>query len=412
MSVQGNTPDDSVRRGRSIELIVLLGLLAAIGPLSIDTYLPSLPAIANEFGAASSLVQQSVSAYFFGLAAGQIICGPLSDRFGRKPVLLAGLVLYILATLAGVLSPSIGALIIARAVQGLGASSTAAAGRAIIRDIWEGNRAARAMSFVMMVMSFAPLVAPLIGGQIFAHLGWRAVFWLMLGFGALLVALVLFRLPETNGPERRAGVRLAAFFRAYAHVLASGRAWGYLLTGGLSFATMFAYITASPSVYIEFFGINPQYFGFFFAINVIGLTLGNWLNSRYVTRLGYRRLLGIGAAVSALGALALLGCAMTETGGIIAVVVTLFIAIGPVSMVGANAISGLLNLYPKNAGAASALFGVAQFGLGAFAGVLAGLFYTGNAAAMGLVVAIMAAAALLAWFGLHVVDARPATRDA
>ncbi len=386
---------------RNTEIIVLLGLLAAIGPLSIDTYLPSIPAIANEFGVPSALVEQSVSAYFLGLAAGQIVCGPFSDRFGRRPILFGGLGLYLLATLACVLAPTAEVLIAARIVQGLGASATPAAGRAVIRDIWSGNQAAQAMSFVMMVMAFAPLIAPLMGGQIFAYLGWRAIFWLMLGFGALLVALVLLRLPETNGPERRAGVRIAAYFRAYGHVLSNSRAWAYLLTGGLSYATMFAYITGSPSVYITIFGVNPQYFGFFFALNVIGLTLGNWLNSRHVTRLGYRRLLGIGTAVSLLGVLALLVCSLTATGGLTAVVITLFMAVAPVSMTGANAIAGLLNLFPRNAGAASALFGVSQFGFGAIAGILAGAFYSGTPVAMALAMIIMAGGAFLAWLWLQ-----------
>jgi len=386
---------------RNLELIILLGLLAAIGPLSIDTYLPSMPAIANEFGVPSSVVQQSVSAYFVGLAAGQIISGPFSDRFGRRPVLFIGLGLYLIATLISVLAPTIGILIIGRLVQGLGASATPAAGRAVIRDIWSGDRAARAMSFVMMVMAFAPLIAPILGGQIFTYFGWRAIFWLMVGFGAFLVMLVQFRLPETNGPERRAGVSIGDYFRAYRYLLASGRTWGYLLAGGLSFATMFAYITGSAFVYIDYFGVEPEYFGFFFALNVISLTLCNWLNSRFVAQFGYLNLLGVGIAVSVSGTLTLLFCSLTNTGGILAVVITLFIAVGPVGMTSANAIAGLLNLYPQNAGAASALFGVAQFGFGALAGILTGVFYTGTPVAMALAMTVMAGSGLTAWLWLN-----------
>lgn len=386
---------------RNFELIILLGLLAAIGPLSIDTYLPSMPAIANEFGVPSSLVQQSVSAYFVGLAAGQIISGPFSDRFGRRPVLFIGLGLYLIATLVSVLAPTIGMLIIGRVVQGLGASATPAAGRAVIRDIWSGDQAARAMSFVMMVMAFAPLIAPILGGQIFIYFGWRAIFWLMVGFGAFLVMLVQFRLPETNGPERRAGVSIGDYFRAYRFLLSSGRTWGYLLAGGLSFATMFAYITGSSFVYIDYFGVDPEYFGFFFALNVISLTLCNWLNSRFVAQFGYLYLLGIGIAVSVAGALALLAFSLTATGGITAVVITLFIAVGPVGMTSANAIAGLLNLYPKNAGAASALFGVSQFGFGALAGTLTGVFYSGTPVAMALAMTVMAGSGFIAWLWLN-----------
>jgi len=385
---------------RNTELIILLGLIAAIGPLSIDTYLPSLPAIGEELSAASALVQQSVSAYFFGLAAGQILCGPLSDRFGRRPILFGGLGLYLVATLACIKAPTIGVLIGARALQGLGAAATPAAGRAVIRDIWSGDQAARAMSFVMMVTAFAPLLAPIIGGQIHAHFGWRAIFWLMLAFGCMLMALVQFRLPETHTAARRAGISIASYFRAYAHILADRHAWGYLLAGGLSFATMFAYITGSPFVYIHFFGVSPEYFGFFFGLNVIGLTLGNWLNSRFVARLGYLRLLGAGTAVSASSVLALLICSYTATGGIVAVVITLLFAVGPVGMTGANAIAGLLNLYPHNAGAASALFGVAQFGFGAVAGILTGLFYSGTPVAMALAMMLMAGGGFLAWLWL------------
>lgn len=394
-------------RRRGVEIIVIVASLVAVGPLSIDTYLPSLPAIAAEFGATAALVQQTVSAYFLGLAAGQLLSGPLSDRFGRRRVLLVGLGLYLLASLACVFAATINVLISARAVQGLGASATTAAGRAVVRDVWAGRRAARGMSYVMMVMAFAPLLAPLIGGQIFAYLGWRAIFWLMLGFGALLIGLVLLRLPETNGPARRAGVRLAATFHAYGHVLTSARAWSYLLCGGLSYAAMFAYIGGSPFVYVEFFGVNPQVFGFLFALNVIALTGANWLNSRYVNRLGYRRLLGYGTAVSLAGTLALLVVSLTATGGLIGVVVTLLVAVGPVGMVGANAIAGVMNLYPRNAGAASALFGLSQYGFGAVAGLLVGVFYSGTPVAMALAMTIMATGSLLSWIALRLLDNRP-----
>lgn len=397
-------------KNRNVELIILLGLLAAIGPLSIDTYLPSIPTIADDLDTTTSIVQQSVSAYFLGLAAGQIICGPFSDRFGRRPILFLGLVLYLIATVACVLAPTIGILIVGRAVQGLGASATPAAGRAVIRDIWSGEMAARAMSFVMMVMAFAPIIAPLLGGQIFTYFGWQAVFWLMAGFGVLLLALVQFRLPETNGPERRAGVSIGGYFRAYRYVFTDSRAWAYLLTGGLSFATMFAYITASSSVYIDFLGIDPEYFGFFFAVNVIGLTLGNWLNSRYVMHVGYQKLLGAGTAVSVLGVIALLICSLVGTVSLTAVVITLFIAIAPISMTGANAIAGLLNLFPNNAGAASALFGLFQFGLGAFAGILTGLFSTSTPpVAMAFAMIIMAGGAFVAWLWLRRLEAHAST---
>lgn len=385
----------------NLELMLLLGLLAAIGPLTVDTYLPSMPAISADFGVSSSLVQLSVSSYFFGLAIGQIICGALSDRFGRRPILFAGLVLYVIASVACSMAPSATALVVARLIQGLGASASAAAGRAVIRDVWAGNQAAKAMSFVMMLMAFAPIIAPIMGGYIFTHFGWRPIFWVMTGFGVLLVALVLFRLPETNTPEKRAGVRLVSTFRAYGFVLSSARAWALLLCGGLSYAVMFAYITGSPGVYISTFGIDPAYFGYFFAINVVALTLGNWCNTRLVTHYGYRAMLGGATLVSLLGVIGLLLCSLANVGGLTAVVIMLFIAVGPVSMTGGNAIAGLMNLYPRNAGAASALFGVGQFGFGGFAGVLVGLLFGGATVQMAAAMLVMSGGAFIAWLVLY-----------
>lgn len=393
----GDGSQASDRQTRGFGLIALIGLLTAVGPLSIDMYLPSLPAIAGDLGASSAAVQQSVSAFFLGLAAGQIVYGPLSDRFGRRPALFLGFSLYLIASLACATAGGIHILVIARAVQGLGAAASPAAGRAVIRDRWKGDAAARAMSFVIMVMGVAPLIAPMVGGQVLEYFGWRAIFWLLTAFAAVALALVAFRLPETNGPERRGGVRMAAVYRAYGSLLADARVRAYLVCGGLIYASMFAYITSAPFVYIRIFGVDPQYFGFYFGLNVVGMLIGNYLNGRLVTRLGYRRMLGVGAAVALAATLALLGFALTGFGGLPAIVATLFFAVGTVGIVGANTVAGLLDLYPRNAGAASALFGVFQYGLGALAGAVVGALYAGTPAAMGIVMAAAAAGAFAAY---------------
>src|SRR5699024_1255283 len=352
---------------QSIGIILLLAFLAAIGPLAIDTYLPSLPAIATDLGVSSAAVQQSVSAFFIGIAAGQLIAGPLSDRYGRRPVLLIGFGLFFIATIACALAPNIETLNIGRMLQGLAASVSPAAGRAMVRDMWAGNEAARAMSYVTMAMVVAPLLAPLIGGFIISYWDWRMIFWALLIFAATALALVMLRLPETNGPEKRGDVRLPDYFRAYGRVLGHQQSWAYLLCGGFSLATMFAYITGSPFVYIEFFDVPETYFGLFFGLNVIGLFLGNLINARLVTRFGYIRMLGFGVVFALIGAIMLTFTSYLALGGIVAVVIGLFITVAPASMVGANSTVGLMNLFPRNAGAAMGLFGVAQFGLGAVA---------------------------------------------
>lgn len=385
---------------QSIGIILLLAFLAAIGPLAIDTYLPSLPAIAADFGSNSGAAQQSVTAFFIGIAAGQLVAGPLSDRFGRRPVLLIGFGLFFITCIACALAPNIETLIFARLLQGLSAAVSPSAGRAMVRDIWEGNEAARAMSYITMAMVVAPLLAPMIGGVIMTYWGWRFIFWFLLAFSALALALVLIRLPETNGPEKRGNVRLPDYFRAYGKVLSQQQSWAYLLCGGFSLATMFAYITGSPFVYIEFFGVKEAYFGFFFALNVVGLFLGNFINARLVDRFGYINMLMAGVTTALIGAIMLLFTSYFAIGGIVAVVVGLFIAVAPASMVGSNSTVGLMNNFPRNAGAAMGVFGVAQFGLGALASFLVGALYTGTPMAMALGMAITALFSFLAMLWL------------
>lgn len=385
---------------QSIGIILLLAFLAAIGPLAIDTYLPSLPAIAADLGVSSAAVQQSVSAFFIGIAAGQLIAGPLSDRYGRRPVLLIGFGLFFIATIACAVAPNIETLNMGRMLQGLAASVSPAAGRAMVRDMWAGNEAARAMSYVTMAMVVAPLLAPLIGGFIISYWDWRMIFWALLVFAASALALVMLRLPETNGPEKRGDVRLPDYFRAYGRVLGNQQSWAYLLCGGFSLATMFAYITGSPFVYIEYFAVPETYFGLFFGLNVIGLFLGNLINARLVTSFGYIRMLGFGVVVALVGAIMLTFTSYLALGGIVAVVIGLFITVAPASMVGSNSTVGLMNLFPRNAGAAMGLFGVAQFGLGAVASVLVSIFHTGTPTAMALAMLVTSVCSFLAFLWL------------
>ncbi len=385
-------------------LIAMLGFLSAVTPLSIDMYLPSLPRLADELTTSSSMAQISVSTFFFGLALGQLLYGPLSDRFGRRPALLLGFGLYLAASLACALTRNIEMLIVARAVQGLGAAASPSAGRAIIRDHWSGNAAARAMSFVMMVMSVAPLLAPLLGAQILVWLGWRAIFWVLAGFAVLSLGMVLLGLPETNGPARRGNVRMASVYRIYGHVLVDPRALAWLVCGGLVSASMFAYITSAPFLYIRHFGVDARLFGFYFGFNIVGMVVGNLINGRLVSRFGYRRMMGCGTLVLLLASLVLAVGAAAGVDSLALMVVCLFFAVGVVAMASANAVTGLLDLYPHNAGACSALFGLAQYGLGAVAGFAAGAFYSGTPASMASIMAVCGVVAFAAYLALRRLD--------
>lgn len=376
--------------------ILLLAFIASVGPFSIDTYLPSLPAIAQDFSVSSAFSAHSVSSFFIGLAIGQLISGPLSDRFGRKTILIIGFALFILATVACALAPTIEVLIFARVLQGLAASASPAAGRAIIRDLWSGDQAAKAMSYVAMAMAVAPLIAPLLGGVILGFADWRMIFWALCLFGALALLLIITFLPESHTADRRQGIKLTDYFLAYGAVLKNKQSWAYLLAGGLASSSMFAYITGSPSVYIEILGVEPKHFGFLFGINVIGLFLGNWLNSQLVERYGYHRLLALGTIISILGACFLLYLSYQQEHTICTMVIGLFITIAPVSFVSSNANVGILNLFPQNAGAASAVFGVAQFGFGGLASLLVGFLFTGTDLAMSQTIMLTAIGSAIA----------------
>lgn len=381
---------------RGLGLILILGLLTAFGPMSIDFYLPGLPALADELGVSAASAQQSLSVFFIGLAAGQLIYGPFSDRFGRRPVLAFSIVLYLAASLACAAADSLPTLLAARGLQGLGAGAGPVVSRAIIRDTYHGSQAARVMSFVILVMAVAPLLAPLVGGQIVAGLGWRGIFWVLAGFAAVCLVTVGTALAETNGREHRDGAPLAAHFAAYGVLLRDRRSLAFLICGGMAFGALFAYVSSSSFIYIDVYGVSPRAFGFYFAANVLGLVLANLVNSQLVARFGYHRLLAVGSAVTFAGSLVLLVDSLTGFGGLAGIVLPLFFAVGTVGLVGANTVAGLLDAYPDNAGAASALFGFFQFGLGALAGGMVGAVGLSPAVDMAVVMALCAAVSFAA----------------
>ncbi len=372
---------------RPERLILVLGALAAFGPMSVDMYLPSLPDIAAEFAAPTSSVQLTLSAFFLGFAAGQLVYGPLSDRFGRRPVLLAGIGLYVLTSAACALSAGIGFMIAARGLQALGGGAGTVVSRAIVRDLFAADRAAQVMSLMMLVMSVAPLVAPLLGGQLLYWLGWRAIFWVLAAFGAACLLAVARAIPETNPPQRRHPLPLAAVRGAYLRVLRHRQASGSILVGSLALAGMFAYISGTPFIYIEIFHVPPQLYGLLFGLNIVGMMGGAYLNSRLVTRLGSAFLLSLGTGIVCGAGLLLLALAWTGTGGLLGIVVPLFFYVGALNLISANAIARTLQHFPHTAGTAAALFGAAQFTLGAVAGTLVGQLHNGTAVPMAAVIA-------------------------
>ncbi len=363
-----------IRRRPDGRLILLLGALAACGPLATDMYLPSLPAIAAGFGVSSAVARSTLTSFMAGFSIGMLLYGPVSDAYGRRPVLLGGIALFTVASIACWLSSSIGALVFVRFLQALGAGAASVLARAIARDAHEPADAARVLSMVAIVTAVGPLLAPLIGGQLLLFGGWRIVFIALTLFGAACAVAAWWRVPETWPREKRASSAVLHSFGAYGRLLRDPVVWGHMLCGGMAFAAMFTYISATPFVYIEYFHVSPQHYGLFFGLNVFGIMGGNFLNTRLVGRLGALRLISVASTLNGAASLYVALACLTGWGGLWSIVVGLFFVVGTVGWLSANCATELMYRYPRNAGAAAALLGATQLGLGALASVVVGLW--------------------------------------
>jgi len=367
---------------------VILGALTAFGPLSIDMYLPAMPALAESFGTSAARVQLTLSAFFLGFGLGQLVYGPLADRWGRRPPLLGGIGLYVVASVLCALSPRVEPLIALRFLQGLAACAGPLVARAIVRDVYERDRAARMLSLMLLVMGAAPLLAPLIGGQLLLIFGWRAIFAVLAGFGVVCFAGAGLGLAETLVPARRSAAGLGSIVARYAELLTTRTFLGYTLASGAAYAGMFAYFAGSPFVFVRLFGVPAEHYGFLFALNIVGLLICATLNSRLVLVYGSDRLLAGGVvAVAASGCLVLLA-AWTGAGGLAGLVVPILGFMASLSFIGANATAGALAGFPHMAGTASALAGTLMFILGALSAAAVGALHDDTAVPMAAVIAL------------------------
>jgi DHA1 family bicyclomycin/chloramphenicol resistance-like MFS transporter len=383
----------------SASLIVVLGTLTAFGPLSIDMYLPGLPAIARDLDAEPALVQLTLSLFFIGLAVGQALYGPLSDRYGRRRPLLLGCALYAVASAACALAPTAPALVAARLVQAFGGSAGMVIARSVVRDRFDAHESARVYSLLMLVMGLAPITAPLIGGQLLAFVGWRAIFWVLCGFGLLCLLSVALILPESLPAERRSGSGIGAALRIYERLLADRQLLGYALVGGFTSAAMFAYIAGSPFVVIELYGISPQQYGWIFGTNALGLILASQINRRLLDSFDSAAIVRATLLVSAGAACLLVLAASTGVGGLPALLIPLFVCVASGGLVGPNTTAAALVPHGKAAGSASALLGALAFLIGTGATALVAALQNGTALPMAGVMAGCILAALLIYRG-------------
>ncbi len=390
----------STRRRPDLRLILLLGALAACGPLATDMYLPSLPGIAQAFGVSTAAAAATLTSFMAGFSVGMLLYGPLSDAYGRRPVLLGGIALFTVASIACWLSFSVGELVVVRFLQALGAGAASVLARAIARDAHEPSDAAKVLSMVAIVTSIGPLLAPLIGGQLLLIGGWRVVFVALTLFGLACAVMAWLRVPETWPPEKRESAAVLRSFAAYGRLLRDPLVWGHMLCGGMAFASMFTYISATPFVYIEYFHVSPQHYGLFFGMNVFGIMLGNFLNTRFIGRMGTLRMVSIASKVSIVASFFVALMCVTGWGGLWSIVAGLFFVVSVVGLLSANCATDLMYRYPVNAGAAAAVFGAAQLGLGAFASAVVGWFPGVSPLGMGCTIGVCGA---MTWVGRSVV---------
>ncbi|NKQ27871.1 multidrug effflux MFS transporter [Streptomyces galbus] len=395
-SVAGSAPDaaresaPAARPGPATGLLVtlVLGGLTAIPALSMDMYLPALPEVSRTLHAPAATVQLTLTACLAGMALGQLVVGPMSDRWGRRRPLLAGLAVYVVATALCAAAPDVELLVVLRLAQGLAGSAGIVIARAMARDVYDGVAMARFFSTLMLIAGVAPVVAPLIGGQVLRVTDWRGVFVVLTVVGALLGALVWARLPETLEPARRHAGGVGQALRSMRGLLADLPFAGYMLSGGFAFAALFAYISASPFVVQEIYGASPQTFSLLFGLNSVGLVAAGQLNGKVlVGRVPLERVLATGLALLVLASTALLLMATGAFGavGLAPVAAALFVLMSAMGLTLPNAQTLALVRTRHSAGAASALLGTASFLVGAVASPLVGVAGEHTAVPMALV---------------------------
>ena len=367
-------------------LLILLALLSSFTPLSIDMYLPALPTIAVDLRSTAGDIQLTLSAFMIAFGLGQIFYGPAGDRFGRRPVILAGLVIYILTSIGCAFAVEAGHLVGLRFLQGLAACGGVVLARTMVRDLAEKDEAARAMSLMHACSSLAPMLAPLIGGQILWFLGWRAIFWVLAGIGVVALAAAWWRLPETLRPEHRQPLVLSSVLKRFGELFRHRAFMGYALCGAFQFAALFSFLSGAPFVFIERYGVAPREFGLIFGGMIVFMTAGSLLNARFVAVFGAGKILRYAVIVPAVaGSTAMaMGWIEARTGaiGLWPFLLCFVLQIAAISLIGANSMAMALQRYPHMAGTASSLTGVITFGLGAVFGAVVGQALDGTIAPM------------------------------
>ncbi|HDS9358818.1 TPA: Bcr/CflA family multidrug efflux MFS transporter [Enterobacter cancerogenus] len=384
----------TTRPHSSFKIVFILGLLAMLMPLSIDMYLPALPVISAQFGVPAGSAQMTLSTYILGFAIGQLLYGPMADSLGRKPVILGGTLIFAAAAVACALAQTIDQLIFMRFLHGLAAAAASVVINALMRDVYPKEEFSRMMSFVMLVTTIAPLIAPMVGGAVLVWFSWHVIFWILAVAALLASAMIFFFIDETLPVERRQKFHIRTTLGNFASLFRHKRVLSYMLASGFSFAGMFSFLSAGPFVYIELNHVSPQHFGYYFALNIVFLFVMTIINSRFVRRVGALNMFRAGLWIQFVMAIWLVVTAFLGV-GFWALVVGVAAFVGCVSMVSSNGMAVILDEFPHMAGTASSLAGTFRFGIGAVVGALLSLAAFSTAWPMLWAIALCATCSIL-----------------
>lgn len=371
---------------RRLAIAIVLGSMTAIGPLSIDMYLPSLPMLAADLQASTSLTQLSLTACLLGLALGQLIMGPLSDARGRRGPLLASLAVYAVVSFLCAIVPSMWGLIALRFLQGMAGAGGIVIARAMVRDLYSGSELTKFFSLLMLINGLAPIAAPIIGSQLLKYTSWHGVFTVLGALGLLMIAAAYFGLAETHPQDRRSSGGVRTTLSTFGGLVKDKEFMGYACTQGLVSAAMFSYISGSPFVLQNIYGASPQAFSLFFALNGFGLIVATQITGRLAARYGEMRLFIAGLFLSCGGSLALLAAILLH-GPLWSVLLPLFVSVSSTGVVNTAGFSLAMQNQGKTAGSASAMLGLLPFIAGSAAAPLVGIAGSDTAVPMGVVIA-------------------------
>ncbi len=377
-----------------VRFLLILSALMAFASISTDIYLPALPALSIAFKADPGRIQMTLSGFLIGFSLGQLLWGPIGDRYGRKIPIAVGVVLFVIGSAGCALSATAWQMVGWRVVEAVGACAGPVLARAMVRDLYARDRSAQMLSTLLLVMGIAPLLGPIMGGQILTFWSWQGIFWVLTGMGVL--ALVgLLALPETLPKQRRSSQRLGEAVVSYVLLINNPRLLGYAVAGGFFYGGIYAYLAGTPFAYIAYYHVPPQAYGLLFGLNISGMMAANLINSRLVMRLGTDRLLRIGGLIAAFAGVALAVDSRFSLGGLVGLVVPLFFYVSMLGFIVANSVAGALAAFPHKAGAASALVGALHYGTGIFTAAMIGWFADGTPWTMGWLVGVCGVGTLL-----------------